>query len=97
MNKKGFTLVELLAVIVILGLITGISIVAIFTSIGNAKKKAEREFLTQLSNSVEAYIDLCKSDMANDKERCGVAFGDITRKVGLVKKSHGDISVYKDK
>ncbi len=95
MNKKGFTLVELLAVIVILGLVAGISIVAVFTSLRKAKVKAEKEFLTQLSNSVEAYIDLCRSNMATDKGECSV-FDSITEEIGSILKSHGNIQVYKD-
>ena len=39
-NKKGFTLVELLAVIIILAIVVGITIPAIMTTVGNARQSA---------------------------------------------------------
>ena len=41
MNKKGFTLVELLSTIVILGIVVGLSIVAININIKKTKEKSE--------------------------------------------------------
>ena len=41
MNNRGFTLVELLATIIILALVSGICIVGVMASQENAKKKLE--------------------------------------------------------
>ena len=44
MNNRGFTLVELLATIIILALVSGISIVGVMASQENAKKKLENNY-----------------------------------------------------
>ena len=52
MNKKGFTLVELLAVIIILAIVVGITIPAVMTTTKNAKAKA----LDTAVETVRTYI-----------------------------------------
>ena len=101
MNKKGFTLVELLATLFVLSLVLGISIFGIFSTLENAKKKTEREFLTQLSNSVETYIDLCLSGMAKNTNSCNYIMRsipqDVQYAIGKISKSYDDnVPVYKD-
>lgn len=56
MNKKGFTLVELLAIIVILGLVTGIAITVILTVLSNAKDKSIELTKRNIREQSEKYI-----------------------------------------
>ena len=51
-NKNGFTLVELLAVIVILGLITSIAVFAVTKILDNSKKAAFKNTATSIINGV---------------------------------------------
>ena len=58
-NKKGFTLVELLAVIVILALIMGIAVVSIGGVLQTSREKTFRETAASLINGVrqQLYIE----------------------------------------
>ena len=58
-NKKGFTLVELLAVIVILALIMGIAVVSIGGVLSSSREKTYRETAASLINAVrqKLYLD----------------------------------------
>ena len=53
MNKKGFTLVELLAVIVILALIMGIAVVSIGGVLDSAKKNTFKETAASIIDGVK--------------------------------------------
>lgn len=58
MNKKGYTLVEIIAVIVIIALITTIVILNFDTSIGKNNNKKEEAFINDLEKAACVYIDL---------------------------------------
>lgn len=58
MNNKGFTLVEVLAVVVILALVMGIGYSGITSTINSSKNKSETIFVEKLSSAIDEYIDL---------------------------------------
>lgn len=64
MDNKGFTLVELLATVVVLGLVMGITAHSVLGVIEKSKDKSEKIFVDKLENSIDAYI----SDARTRKE-----------------------------
>ena len=57
MNKRGFTLVELLATIVVLSIVVGLTVTGIAFSIKNAKKKTEEVYIGTLKDAIKIYLD----------------------------------------
>ena len=57
MKKKGFTLVELLAVIVILAVIMVVTIPTVIGSMSKAKEKSEEVFVASLERSLNKFIE----------------------------------------
>lgn len=58
MNNKGFTLVEMLAVVVILAVIMGIATNGVIGYINTSKEKSEKIFVNKLATSIESYLSL---------------------------------------
>ena len=56
MDNKGFTLVEVLATIVILAVIMGIASYGVLNVIKTSKEKSEKIFLDKLGETIETYI-----------------------------------------
>ena len=84
MNKKGFTLVELLATLVILGIVVGITVVSINSIFGNTKKKTEDVFVKTLEDALDIYLD---------SDARGLNF--FNTEVCTIAKRHGNVKVYK--
>lgn len=59
MNRKGFTLVELLATVTILGLIVTIGGISIAGVMKNARKKEYELLVLQIREAVETYYQEC--------------------------------------
>lgn len=57
MNNKGFTLIELLATVVILSLVLGIAAHGVMGAINNSKTRGEELFVTQLSKTIDGYVE----------------------------------------
>ena len=58
MNNKGFTLVEMLAVVVILGIVLGIATTSVLSAIETSKEESEKVFVGKIETAVESYINL---------------------------------------
>ena len=60
LNKKGFTLVELIATIVVLALVVSISAYAITNIINSAKEKNYELLIKNIKDASETYYQECK-------------------------------------
>lgn len=58
MNRKGFTLIELIAVIVILGIILVVAVPNLLSVYDDSKLKTEELFLNNLSKGIDSYVSL---------------------------------------
>lgn len=87
MKKKGFTLVELLIVIVILGIITGISIPLIRNIREKNQNKEYSNYIESMEYSAKLYMDSHKEDLfvIDGDESCAIIEYDELEKKGLLK------------
>lgn len=63
MNKKGFTMVELLLVISIIGIISVIAIPNILDALKRNKEESYNEYVSYLKNNLEMYAIDLKEDL----------------------------------
>lgn len=66
MNKKGFTVVELIATLVVLGVVVGITVASIGGIFGNAKKKSEEAFVETIKDAMDMYLNSNKKFLTFD-------------------------------
>lgn len=68
LNRKGFTLVELLAVIVILAIVVGITMVTILPTLESSRKKAFDTAVGSITEYIQKQkeMSLLSSDLRND-------------------------------
>ena len=60
MNKRGFSLIELLATLVILGTVMGIATYSIISILNNSKEKNYNLLLDNIRGGAEVYYQECK-------------------------------------
>lgn len=65
LNKKGFTLVELLAVIVILAVVMVITIPTVLGSMGEANKSAFESAVKAVQKYIDDQTEICKAGLGN--------------------------------
>ena len=83
LNKKGFTLVELLAVIIILAIVIGITIPAVLKTINSSRKSGGQDAAEIVANWIDDQYTLANVDVnsvdAAFKTACGDASGTTCR------------------
>ena len=70
-NNKGFTLVELLAVLVILGAIMGMAIPSITSSLERSKEKQNQSKIKMIESYAELYVNDHKNTIYNNLDSNG--------------------------
>lgn len=95
-NKKGFTLVELLAVIVILGVLLMIAVPAIQNVINKSKKDAFIDQAKLAVENVETMISVSEVTMPAGKDSCDIALSDIKLDRGSWTGYTGKVTVSKN-
>lgn len=63
MNRKGFTMIELLAVIVVLGIVLVITFPNMTDVFKSSKLKSEEAFVERISQSIDSYVTLDSSSI----------------------------------
>lgn len=87
MNRKGFTLIEVLAVIVIMGILLVMVVPNVLSVYRDSRLKSEEIFLGRLSQTIDSYVKL-KSNEIEFKDSISA-----TKDSNTVTVYHGEISI----
>ncbi len=92
--KNGFTLIELICVITILGLIALIAVPTVNTMIQNSKKEAYEEQITTIEKTAKTYMSKNSLELPRDDEVVCVSI-ETMQKAGLLSKEDIENPLYK--
>ena len=87
MNRRGFTLVELLATLVVLGIIMGIVVVSVNGNFGEAKNQTEEVFIATIEDALDIYLDSGAKKLKFPSKP--------EESIYTLNKTHGSVSVFK--
>lgn len=83
MNRKGFTLVELIATLVVLGLVMSVVLISVNGGFSNAKEKTEDVFVDTIKDAMDMYL-------SSDAKKLNFELTSCT-----LDKTYGTVNVYK--
>lgn len=89
MNNKGFTLVELLATLVILSIVIGITITTMNLNFRDTKEKTEDVFVDTIRDAIDVYLD------SDAKSLSFTEFKNNEGKDICINKKYGEVNVKK--
>ena len=82
MNRKGFTLIEVLATIVIISILGVVAYTGVTSYIKTSKEKAEDKFLDEIKSEIDSYISLNSADFKKASDSKTISFKKIVSKKG---------------
>lgn len=86
MNRKGFTMIELLAVIVVLGIVLIITFPNISDIFKGSKLKSEEAFMDRISQSIDSYVTLNSSSIGFSEDGTAIKnYGGSNHSVNVYK------------
>lgn len=90
MNKKGFTLIEILAVIVLLGIVGVIAYTSINSLVGNTKNNMLKSKINMIETAAIEYGETIKNDIVNSTKKYGENSCEVYKVSELVDKNYID-------
>lgn len=88
MNRKGFTMIELLAVIVVLGIVLVITFPNMTDVFKSSKLKSEEAFVERISQSIDSYVTLNSSSIGFFEDGTAIKnYGGSDHSVNVYKKT----------
>lgn len=82
-KRNGFTIVELLAVLVLLGIIMGIVLVTVNGGFSNAKNKTEEVFIGTIEDALNMYLNSSEAKILFNNGSYTACTIDKTHKLGV--------------